>query len=136
MTDRLKEAWDDWLEVRPEPKTPADKKYLLLNSTTAHRGRRMRTTSQITRLIREICLFAKLDLQYDEKPTAYMFKRTSITRQLLEGADIKLVQYQAGHTRPETTLKYHRIDEDDVRNYLRKLENKTQIIRKFPNKNK
>jgi integrase len=136
LTERLQRAWDDYLAVRPEPKTVEDKKVLLLNSRTAYRGRRMLTTSQITQILREVCLFASLELPDGEKPTAYMFKRTTITRQLLEGADIKLVQFQAGHTRPETTLKYHRINDEDVRKYLHRLENKTENVRKLPNKNK
>ncbi|MCK5261508.1 MAG: site-specific integrase [Thermoplasmatales archaeon] len=136
LTERLQQAWDDYLTVRPEPKSVEDKKVLLLNDRTAYRGRRMLTTSQITHMLREICLFASLEIPDGEKPTAYMFKRTTITQQLLEGADIKLVQFQAGHTRPETTLKYHRINDEDVRKYLRRLEDKTQDVRKFPNKNK
>jgi integrase len=119
MTERLMAAWDDYLKVRPIPATKEDAPYLLLHDYGQYRGRRMADSRALTTLIREVMMAADVVVPMGEKPTNYLVKRTTITRQLLSGADVKIIQAQAGHTDPKTTLKYHRIDEDDTRTYLR-----------------
>ena len=57
-----------------------------------------------------------------------MIKRTSITRQLKTCPDPKIIQLQAGHKNLSATMKYNRIDEKDIKEYLDIFEHKNKEI--------
>jgi integrase len=130
MTERLQQAWDDYLKNRPIPKTPEDNKYLILNEYGQYRGTRLKSRHQLTKIIREIAMYSQINIPNNEHPTNYLIKRTSITRQLKECPDPKIIQLQAGHTELATTMKYNRINEHDIKNYLNNFECKTNVIKR------
>jgi integrase len=126
MTDRLLHAWDDYLKVRPPPKYPTDKDYLILSDYCRHKGKHLTTNTVLTRVIRELSMIAGIDVPFGEHPTNYLIKRTGITRQLKECPDPKIIQIQAGHSNLATTMKYNRVNEKDIENYLRSYEYKNK----------
>jgi len=78
----------------------------------------MHTTHPLSRIIREIVYEANIDVPMGENPTNYLIKRTSITRQLKECPDPKIIQMQAGHSKLATTMRYNRVSDDDRRKYF------------------
>jgi integrase len=128
LTERLVQAWVDYEKnVRPLPATPKDDEFLILGEYGQFRGKRLETTTTITRMIKEISMYAQIKIPDGEKPTNYLIKRTSITRQLKQCRDPKIIQLQAGHSKLSTTMKYNRINENDIRNYLRTFEDKSML---------
>jgi len=130
MTETLEQAWDDYLKVRPIPATPEDEEYLILCDYGQFRGRRLKANTMLTRIIREIVMYAQIEIPDGEKPTNYLIKRTAITRQLKECSDPKIIQMQAGHTKLETTMKYNRIEDKDIKEYLDIFEHKRNNIKR------
>ena len=128
MTERLMKAWDDYLLIRPIPATPEDDQYLILNSQGPYKGTKLHTITVIDKCIKEVCAYAQVKLPEGEQPNSYLIKRTSITRQLKECPDPKIVQLQAGHTDLSTTMKYNRVTDEDVKNYLDVWEDKKGLI--------
>ncbi len=128
MTERLMRAWDDYLKVRPFPQTEEDSKHLVLVDIGCHKGRRIKSPRPLTRIIKEVSMYSNIETPNGEKPTNYLIKRTSITRQLKECHDPKIIQLQAGHTSLKPTMKYNRIEEADIKNYLTVWEHKDQKI--------
>lgn len=124
MTERFKQAWNDYLMIRPIPLTPEDAEYLVLVNGGAYKGQRIHSPHPMLRTIREICLYAGIEIPNGEKPTNYLIKRTSITRQLKECNDPKIIQLQAGHASLKPTMKYNRIEQQDIKKYLNGLEHK------------
>ena len=135
MTDRLMQAWDDYLQVRPIPVSKTDDKYLILSDYGQFKGKHLKTYTRISRTIKEVCLYSKVQIPNGEKPSNYLIKRTSISRQLKQCPDPKIIQLQAGHSKLETTMKYNRVSENDIRNYVETLNDKSGLINKKPNLN-
>jgi len=125
MTERLLQAWDDWLKLRPIPASDEDNQCLLLHEYGAYKGQRYRSNDRISRLIKELSMYAKIDIPDGEGATNYLIKRTSITRQLKECPDPKIIQLQAGHTSLRPTMKYNRVETSDIKNYLDDFELKS-----------
>lgn len=129
MTERLIQAWEDYIKVRPLPRTPKDGEYLLLIDYGTHKGEHPKTNLMVDRHIKELAMYAQIEVPQNEKPSNYLIKRTSITRQLKECNDPKIIQMQAGHSKLETTMKYNRINEEDIKNYLTLFEHKRKDIK-------
>jgi len=132
MTDRLMRAWDRYVNYeRPPPKTTSDQKYLILNpgKSNGFGGTHMRTTHPLSRVIREIVYNSGITVPMGENPTNYLIKRTSITRQLKECPDPKIIQMQAGHSKLTTTMRYNRVSDDDRRQYF---GSRRKVYRKNP----
>lgn len=124
MTERLIEAWDDYLKIRPFPATEEDNEYLILHDRGTYKGERLQSKWLISKTIKEIAMYSKIELPNGEKPTNYLIKRTSITRQLKECPDPKIIQLQAGHTNLRPTMKYNRVEVNDIKIYLNNFEHK------------
>jgi len=124
MTERLQQSWDDYLKLRPTPRTEKDSEYLIINNYGMYSGDHLKSKCMIGRIIKEVMMYSRVELPNGEKPTNYLVKRTSISRQLKECPDPKIIQIQAGHTKLETTMKYNRIDKQDIKNYLSVFEDK------------
>ncbi|MCK5112591.1 MAG: site-specific integrase [Thermoplasmatales archaeon] len=124
MTERLQNAWDEYLKIRPIPSTEQDSEYLILHYYGKDKGNHLTSKCMISRIIKEVMMYSRVELPNGEKPTNYLVKRTSISRQLKECPDPKIIQLQAGHTKLETTMKYNRINEQDIKNYLSLFEDK------------
>ena len=134
MTERLKKSWDDYIsQIRPIPMTPEDAEYLILSDYGRFKGKRLVTRTMITRIIRETCMFAQVTIPDGEKPTCYLFKRTGITEQLKICPDPKIVMHQAGHTKLDTTMKYNRIREEDIKEHINLFEHKRKRIKEKVN---
>jgi len=121
MTNRLMEAWDEYVEYeRPKPRDETQAPYLILgkNNNSYWNGAKLRTNLMITRLIKEIVHESGVDIPLGESPTNYLIKRTSITRQLKSGVDPKIIQHQAGHSNLSQTMEYNRLTEFDIRRYV------------------
>lgn len=121
LSKRLMRVWDDYIAFeRPPAVTPADDQYLLLNnhkhSNTT--GKRIKSNNTIMRLIRDIFHESGIRAPKGEMPTNYLIKRTSITRQLKQCPDPKIIQLQAGHSTLEQTMKYNRVNDSDIRTYI------------------
>lgn len=128
-SQRLLQAWYDYLKMRPQPKTKEDESYLFINSYGPFRGKYLRTRSHVSKAVKEICLIANIDVPDGETTNSYLLKRTTITRQLKKCPDPKIIQVQAGHTKLSTTMKYNRINDDDIRNYLETLDDKRNLFK-------
>lgn len=130
LTERLMDAWDEYIECeRPIPRTVNDSKYLLLskNRNPCKQGTQLRRTMFITRHIRELVMESDVTVPLGEIPTNYLIKRTSITRQLKLCHDPKIIQLQAGHSSLAITMRYNRISDDDRRAYFHRM---TRVYKK------
>jgi integrase len=130
LTERLMEAWDEYIECeRPIPRTVEDSKYLLLskNQNPNKHGTQLKRTMFITRHIRELVMESGVTVPLGEVPTNYLIKRTSITRQLKLCRDPKIIQLQAGHSSLAITMRYNRISDDDRRAYFHRM---TRVYKK------
>lgn len=133
MTQRLLDAWDDYVHyTRPLPMTPEDGEYLLLAEVNTRRGKRLLSNMMVTRVIKEVALHSKIEPPNGENPGNYLIKRTSITRQLKECPDPKIIQMQAGHQDLNTTMQYNRVRNEDIDKYLTKLEQDTKKDKDSP----
>ena len=128
-SQRLLQAWYEYLRIRSKPNTPEDAEYLLINYYGPYKGTRVKSRSHISRIVKEISLMSCIDVPEGETPNSYLFKRTTITRQLKECSDPKIIQMQAGHSKLSTTMKYNRINDDDIRNYLETLDDKRNVFK-------
>jgi len=127
MTQRLLDAWDDYVRyTRPLPVTLEDGEYLLLAQVNTRRGKRLLSNMMVTRIIKEVALHSKIEPPNGENPCNYLIKRTSITKQLKECPDPKIIQMQAGHEELATTMRYNRVRNEDIDKYLTKLEQGTK----------
>lgn len=129
MTERLMTAWDDYLQNRPIPQSEEDGKYLILGNWGHFKGKRLKTVYPISRAIKEVAMYSQINVPQGETPTNYLIKRTTISRQLKDCSDPKIIQLQAGHTKLDTTMKYNRITEKDVKLYLEMFEDKRKKIK-------
>lgn len=133
MSDRLKQAIQDYKEIqRPIPQTPEDDEYLILSDYGQFKGKHPKTRVLIDRIVKEIAMYSKIEIPPDETACSYLFKRTTITEQLDEHP-AKYVQFQAGHIKPETTMKYQRPRDEDIKNYLNIFEHKSEKINRRRN---
>ena len=128
MTERLQKAWDDYLKIRPTPRTEKDNLYLIIHFYGKDHGKHPTSPCIINRVVKEIMMYSNVHIPNGEKPTSYLIKRTSISRQLKECPDPKIIQLQAGHSKLETTMKYNRINTKDIKNYLSLFEDKRNKI--------
>jgi integrase len=124
MTERLQQAWDDYLTIRPHSINEIEDTYLILHDSGKEKGNHLRSKCMIDRIVKEIMMYSHVELPNGERATNYLVKRTSISRQLKECPDPKIIQLQAGHTKLETTMKYNRINKQDIKNYLMLFEDK------------
>ena len=129
MTERLQRAWDDYRLIRPIPQSETEQEYLILSDYGRYKGKHLETNQALTRIIQELAMTARIEIPFGEKPTNYLIKRTGITRQLKECPDPKLIQMQAGHSTLLTTMKYNRVSEQDLENYLALYEHKDKKIK-------
>lgn len=74
-------------------------------------------------------MYSQIEVPNREKPTNYLVKRTSITRQLKACKDPKIIQIHEGHSKLETTMKYNRINEEDIKEYLDIFEHKSSVTK-------
>jgi integrase len=129
ISDHLKQAIQDYKNIeRPIPKTPEDSKYLILSNYGQWKGKHPKTRQLISRIVKEIAMYSKIEIPPEETACAYLFKRTTITEQLDE-YPAKYVQFQAGHIKPETTMKYQRPRDEDIKKYLTTFEHKSKDIK-------
>ena len=128
MTERLQIAWDEYLKVRSIPLTEEDGKYLILGDYGQFKGRHYNYNTGINKIIKELCMLARIEIPQGESPSNYLIKRTTITLQLKDCPDPKIVMQQAGHTKLGTTMKYNRIDERHIKEYLSIFEHKNDNI--------
>lgn len=128
MTERLQKAWDDYLQVRPIPATEEDSKYMVLCNYGQYKGRHYNFNNGIDRIIKEVCMMSRIEIPQGETASNYLIKRTTITYQLKDCPDPKIVMQQAGHTKLSTTMKYNRIDEKHIKEYLDIFEHKSANI--------
>lgn len=132
MSERLKQAINEYIEhERPIPQTPEDDNYLILIDNGRCKGKHPKTRQLVNRIVKEIAMYSKIELPPDETACAYLFKRTTITEQLDEHP-AKYVQFQAGHIKPETTMKYQRPRDEDIKKYLTSFEHKSEDLRRKP----
>jgi integrase len=129
MTDRLQQAIQEYINLqRPIPQTPEDDEYLLLNDYGQFRGKHPATRGLVDRTVKEIAMCSKIEIPPNETACAYLLKRTTITEQL-DKYPAKYVQFQAGHIKPETTMKYQRPRDEDIKKYLTIFEHKSDGIK-------
>ena len=129
MSKRMMKAWDDYLKVRPIPATPEDAEYLILNDYGQFKGIHLHTMRPITRIIREICMYAGIEIPHGKQPNNYLIKRTGITHKFRLGLNPKTIMAQAGHTDISTTLKYDRISDKDIKRDMDIFEYQTKNIK-------
>lgn len=130
MSDRLQQAIQEYIGIqRPLPQTPKDDEYLILSDYGQFKGKHPNSRTLVDRIVKEISMFSKIEIPPDETACAYLFKRTTITEQLDEHP-AKYIQFQAGHIKPETTMKYQRPRDEDIKKYLNIFEHKSEEINK------
>lgn len=136
LSDRLIEAWEDYIAFeRPTPKTPHDAQYLILTNCNGLIGTHLKTNVMLTRIIKEVVMESGVRVPHGEAPTNYLIKRTSISRQLKECPDPKIIQLQAGHSDIKSTMRYNRVTDEDIRGYVKEL-GKSLITKKVIGKSK
>lgn len=121
LSKRLMTAWNEYIAFeRPPARTPNDDEYLLLNNHkhSNTKGVRIKSNNTIMQIIRDIFWESRIQVPKGELPTNYLIKRTSITRQLKQCPDPKIIQLQAGHSTLEQTMKYNRVNDNDIRTYI------------------
>lgn len=129
MTERLIRSWDEYIErQRPLPINEEEDRYLLLSDYGQYRGQHLRSKKTISDTIKQICMYAQVEIPQGETPNSYLIKRTTITQHLKDSNDPKIIQLQAGHTNLQTTMKYNRIDDEHMRNYINSWEHKNNHI--------
>ena len=128
MTERLQGAWDEYLKFRPIPATEEDGEYLILGDYGQFKGRHYNYNTGINRTIKEVCMLSRIEMPQGETASNYLIKQTTITLQLKDCPDPKIVMQQAGHTKLNTTMKYNRIDERHIKEYLNGFEHKSDNI--------
>ncbi len=125
LTQRCLNAWDDYVKYRrPLPFSEKDAKYLILAETNTRKGMRLLSNVMITRVVKELAMMSHIEPPNEEKPNNYLIKRTSITKQLKQCPDPKIIQLQAGHQQITTTMRYNRVSDDDIDDYLKTMEQK------------
>ena len=130
MTKRLIKAWDDYIQhQRPIPRDENEAQYLLISNSGKYKGLHYKNHTNIDRVIKEICMYSKVEIPQGQTPSNYLIKRTSITLQLKYCNDPKIIQTQAGHTKLQTTMKYNRINEEHIRIYLNSFEDKRPLFK-------
>jgi integrase len=129
LSPRCMKAWDEYLIIRPMPATNEDNKFLILNDHVKYRGQRLQSANMITRVVRECCMFAKIEIPKGENPSNYLIKRTGISWMLASGIDPKFVQYQAGHKHLKQTMDYNRLPDEVKQRNISLWENKSNSIK-------
>lgn len=133
MSERLKQAIREYIEIqRPIPRTPKDDEYLILSDYGYFKGKHPNSRTLVDRIVKEIAMYSKIEIPPDETACAYLLKRTTITEQLDEHP-AKYVQFQAGHIKPETTMKYQRPRDEDIKKHLNIFEHKSEKIKEKRN---
>jgi integrase len=130
MSERLQKAIQEYIEIqRPLPQAPEDDEYLILSDYGQYKGKHPNTRVLVDRIVKEIAMYSKIKIPPNETACAYLFKRTTITEQLDEHP-AKYVQFQAGHIKPETTMKYQRPRDEDIKRYVNIFEHKSEQIKR------
>lgn len=126
LSPRMKEAWDNYLHVRPEPK-PEYKKYLLINPYKGHRGEKFQRILPIIQRIKKLGKESGIKIEI----TPYTIRRTSGTLRQDKfseffAGDVKIVQRMFNHKDVRTTLRYDQRTDHDVERYLESIYNNNQ----------
>ena len=105
LSQRLIEAWDNYLSIRPEPK-PEFREYLLINPYRGHKGEKFQRILPIIK--RNKKLGKKCGIKIDVNP--YIIRRTSGTLRQDKfseffAGDVKIVQRMFNHKDVKTTLR-------------------------------
>ena len=136
MSQRLIEAWDNYIQhQRPIPLNESEAKYLILIEAPCWKGTHYRYNNGIDRIIKEILMYSNVEIPRGQQACNYLIKRTSITLQLKHCNDPKIIQHQAGHTKLSTTMKYNRLDDEHIRNYLEAFTDKRQVFKRKQEEN-
>jgi integrase len=132
MSDRLQQAIKEYIEKeRPISQKPEDNEYLILCDYGQFKGMHPKTRVLVDRIVKEIAMYSKIEIPPKETACSYLLKRTTITEQL-DQYPPKYVQFQAGHIKPETTMKYQRPRDEDIKRYINLFEHKSEQIKRKP----
>jgi site-specific recombinase XerD len=126
LSQRMIEAWDNYLQVRTKPK-PEYKEYLLINPYTGHKGEKFQRILPIIKRIKK--LGKKCGIKLDITP--FTIRRTSGTLRQDKfseffAGDVKIVQRMFNHKDVRTTLRYDQRTDYDVERYLESIYNSDQ----------
>jgi len=115
MTPRIEKAIREYLLVRKDiiPKKKEYSPYLFLHPSGKYKGRPI-GYEKIRKTIKKIAALADIDKQV----TPYTLKRTEISREFDRGVNPEIIRIRAGHSNPETTLRYDHKNEKEVTDYL------------------
>jgi len=129
ISNRLQKAIQEYIEKeRPIPQTPEDDEYLILSDYGQFKGKHPKSRTLVDRIVKEIAMYSKIRLPPEETACSYLLKRTTITEQINMGIPIKYIQLQAGHIKPETTMKYQRPRDEDIKENVDIFEHKSEKI--------
>jgi len=117
MNTELQKLWDKYLMIRPIPQ-PTYQEYLFINPEYRWQGQKYKKTLWIRNRIERLGYTARIN----KKVKPYTIKRTGITLRLDKNSqyfmgDPQLVRMMARHRKLETTMKYNRKTDDDIRKY-------------------
>lgn len=130
MSNRLQKAIQEYIEKeRPIPQTPEDDEYLIISDYGQFKGKHPNTRVLVGRIVKEIAMYSKIEIPPNETACSYLLKRTTITEQL-DKYPAKYVQFQAGHIKPETTMKYQRPRDEDIKEYVNIFAHKSEQIKR------
>lgn len=133
MTPRLEQAIQEYIKYqRPKGINEEEDKYLFICDYSYKKGCHYADKDFITRIIKEICMYAKVTIPPRETPSNYLIKRTTITYQLQNTTDPKLVQLQAGHEDISQTLQYDRIGQEHLKKHVDNIQHKTENLNTKP----
>jgi len=118
LSQRMMDAWNNYLEVRPEPK-PEYKEYLFINPYRSHKGEKFQTILPIIKRIKNLAKQCDISIPV----TPYTIRRTSGTLRQDKfsryyAGDVKIVQRLFNHKDVRTTLRYDQRTDYDVERYL------------------
>jgi len=116
-------AWDCYVEFeRPEGKNQTEEEYLILNTCKKYYGKHWISNIPIHTRTHDIQKMSEVIPPGGEHFNPYLIRRTGITHQIKNTHDPKITQVQAGHMNLSTTMRYNRIQENDIREHLSNFE--------------
>jgi len=126
LSPRMIEAWDNYLSIRPKPKS-VYKEFLFINSYRGHNGEKFQTILPIIKRIRKLGKQSGIKIDI----TPYTIRRTSGTLRQDKfskyfAGDVKIVQRMFNHRDVNTTLRYDQRTDSDVEKYLESIYNNNQ----------